>query len=70
MLIGDVGRNTRSMLRNRDGRPRSLTSSAALAAAPTALIHRIFRTNGRSDSSPDSCAAAATTPAQPVTPPT
>jgi hypothetical protein len=37
-LIGDVGLNTRSMFRNRSGRPRSLikrTGETRSAAAPT-----------------------------------
>jgi hypothetical protein len=33
-LIGDVTLNTRSMYRNRSGRPRSETSSAGLTTAP------------------------------------
>src|SRR5215831_13731748 len=36
MLIGEVGRKTRSMLAKRHGRPRSDTSSAGLTAAPAA----------------------------------
>ena len=66
MFIGDVGLRTRSIWWNRDGRPRSATSSAPLTptAASAACSMRAART-----SSPASPLAAATSAEPAARPP-
>lgn len=62
MLIGDVGLATRSMLRNRSGRPSSLTRNPVPAAAAATETSRPVRA---SDSRPLAVANAASTAAAP-----
>ena len=59
---------TRSMLRNRAGRPRSEMSSTGDKAAPASAIHRASRAND--GSLPARPAAAATSADAPAAPPT
>src|SRR5690348_17753810 len=46
-LIGEVGLNTRSMFRNRSGRPRSLTSSSGLTFTAAAATSEEVRARER-----------------------
>ncbi len=62
---GEVGLITRSMLRNRAGRPRSWTSAPTLTSAPPSAVYRpTVRSAGRPVRS-DSAAIDADTPAAP-----
>ncbi len=64
---GEVGLNTRSMFKNRSGRPRSWISATVPAAAPEAASSRQTRVSaGR----PVSSAPSARTAAAPLIPPT
>lgn len=62
MLIGEVGLATRSMLRNRSGRPSSATRNPVPAAAAAAETSRPARA---SDGRPLAVAAAPSTAAAP-----
>jgi hypothetical protein len=62
MFIGELGRSTRSMLRNRAGRPRSAMSRAALATAPHADT-RLQRRDSSDIPRPPSTSADAARPA-------
>src|SRR5205085_3705950 len=68
-LMGEVGRNTRSMLRNRSGRPRSFTSSAVPATSPSAEIHRHRVTSPSRSSLSTISATIPRTAAAPAAPP-
>src|SRR3954468_23260970 len=66
--IALCGLNTRSMFRNRSGRPRSAVSSIADAGPPAAASHRASRARVPSDSVRS--AIAPITAAAPAAPPT
>jgi hypothetical protein len=65
-LIGEVGFATRSMFRNRSGRPRSATSKYMLAANAPSAPTRLARRNA---GSPVRSAPAASTAAPDDSPP-
>ena len=69
-LMGEVGRKTRSMFKNREGRPRSSIKRAALTAAPPAAMRRVLRTSPPRSGDPDQVAAAPSAADAPATPPT
>ena len=66
---GELGRNTRSMFRNRPGIPRSSINNTVPSAVPAAAIALHRRISPRNSSRSMVCAAAPSTAAAPAVPP-